>query len=185
VIDDQQRQTASEIERSRPSWLVMWGCYSRLFWAFPRFDVPKGTIISASNRDQLLVDMDSVEVEQSAAARGPVYAAPTAASALPRRPSRWRVEPGSSTGAGPGLLSTPQAMPQPANRSYEPYVPDRDNQDAEPHYPGLYEADRPDLDPYEADRPDLDPYEADRPDLDPYGDLEDPYDHDPYSSAQG
>ena len=97
MTDDQQRQIAGEIEQSRPSWLVMWGCYSRLFWAFPRCNAPKGTILSASNRDRLLADLDSVQVEHRAAARELVYAAPTAASALPGRRSLWQAETDSPT----------------------------------------------------------------------------------------
>jgi len=164
LTDDQQRQIASEIEQIRPSWLVMWGCYSRLFWAFPRFNVPQGTIISASNPSQLLVSMDSVEAEQSAVSRESVYAAPVRASALPRRRSRWRVGADSPTDTEPGMGWTSQAMPQSAGRSYEPYPPDRDSHDADPRYP--------------------EPYEADRSDLDPYDYLEDPYDQDPYASSQ-
>jgi hypothetical protein len=169
VTDDEQRQIASEIEQNRPSWLVMWGCYSRLFWAFPRFSVPRGTIVGASSRDQLLVDMDSVEAEQSAAPRKPAYAAPTA-SALPRRSSRLRVRVDSPTGASPGALRAPRAMPPPASRSYEPYVPDRDGRDAGPHG----------SEPYEADPPDLDPYDYAE---DPYGVY--PYEDDPYASSEG
>jgi hypothetical protein len=155
VTDDQQWQTASEIEQSRPSWLVMWGCYSRLFWAFPRFRVPKGTIVSASNPDKLLADMDSVQAEQSSGSPEPVYAAPTAASALPRRRSRWQVGADSPTGARPKMPWRSQVMPEPASGSYEPDVPDR-NYDAEPYEPEPQKADRPHLDPYDYDK---DPYD--------------------------
>jgi hypothetical protein len=62
-MDDQDRQNAARIERSRPHWMVMWGCYSRLYWAFPRFPVPKGTIASAGDQDGLLVELDSIEAE--------------------------------------------------------------------------------------------------------------------------
>jgi hypothetical protein len=73
VIDDEQWQVASEIEQSHPSWLVMWGCYSRMFWAFPLFTVPPGTIVSAPGPDRLLADMEDVENEQSGPWE-PVYA---------------------------------------------------------------------------------------------------------------
>lgn len=171
MTDDQQRQIAGEIEQSRPSWLVMWGCYSRLFWAFPRFNVPKGTFLSASRRDQLLADMDSAEVEYSAAARELVYAAPTAASALPRRRSSWQVEMDSPTGARPGIPWTSQAIPQPASSGHEPDVPDRDNHDADAYDPEPHEADRSGPDPYNYDE---DPYDFYRYDKD-----------DPYASSQG
>jgi hypothetical protein len=156
VSDEQQWQIAGEIEQSNPGWLVIWGCYSRLFWAFPRFRAPAGTILSASNPDQLLVDMDSVQLEQSAASREPAYAAPTAASALPRRRSSWREGMDSPTGAQPGMPWTSQVMPQPTSRGYEPYVPDLNNHDAELNDP--------------------EPHEADRGDPDNYGYGEDPYD---------
>jgi len=51
--DDWERQTAADIERSYPHWLVMWGRYSRLFRGFPRFKAPKGTIISAADPQSL------------------------------------------------------------------------------------------------------------------------------------
>jgi hypothetical protein len=167
MTDDQERQVASEIEQSRPSWLVMWGCYSRLFWGFPRFSVPRGTIVSASKPDRLLADMDSVEAEQTAAPREPVYAAPSAASALPRRHT-WPGQTASPPGAPPGMLWTSQAVQPPAG-SYEPRVPDGGN--------------------LEADAYDPEPRQADRSDLDPYDDDEDPYafygydNDDPYASS--
>jgi hypothetical protein len=135
VSDEQQWQIAGEIEQSNRAWLVIWGRYSRLFWAFPRFKAPAGTILSASNPDQLLAYMDSVQLEQSAASREPAYAAPTAASALP-----W----------------TSQAMPQPTSRGYEPYVPDLNNHDAELNDPEPHEADRGDPGNYDYDE---DPYD--------------------------
>jgi len=47
MTDDQERQVAAEIEQSHPHWAVIWGCYSRRFWAFPYFQAPQGTIVSA------------------------------------------------------------------------------------------------------------------------------------------
>lgn len=93
MTDDQQRQIASEIEQNRPAWLVMWGCYTRLFWAYPKFMVPSGTIVSAFSPYQLLAGMDSVEAEQAernAAAQVPAQAVLTmTAGGLPRRRGRW------------------------------------------------------------------------------------------------
>jgi hypothetical protein len=60
--DDWERQTAADIERSRPHWLVMWGSYSRLFWGFPRFPAPQGTIISAADPQSLVAEANRVEV---------------------------------------------------------------------------------------------------------------------------
>lgn len=36
-----------------PAWLVLWGSYSREFWAFPCFDVPPGTLLHAGNANDL------------------------------------------------------------------------------------------------------------------------------------
>jgi hypothetical protein len=61
MTDDQERQVAAEIEQSHPNWAVMWGCYSRRFWAFPYFQASPGTLVSAPDRDRLLADMHSIE----------------------------------------------------------------------------------------------------------------------------
>jgi hypothetical protein len=65
MTDDQERRVAAEIEQSHPHWAVMWGCHSRRFWAFPYFQAPQGTIVSAPDRDGLLADMRSIELEVS------------------------------------------------------------------------------------------------------------------------
>jgi hypothetical protein len=66
MIDQEERRSAAEIEQSHPHWVVMWGCYSRLFWAFPRFQAARGTIVSARNGLQLLADMHRVEIDANA-----------------------------------------------------------------------------------------------------------------------
>ena len=95
IIDDQERRVAAEIERAHPNWIVMWGCYTRMFWAFPRFLVPRGTIVSAPGPDKLLADMQSVELEVKASrhvAYGSLQTAarssPAGPPPLPRRLSR-------------------------------------------------------------------------------------------------
>jgi hypothetical protein len=70
MTDDQERQVAAEIEQSHPHWVVLWGYYSRLFWAFPYFQAPQGTIVSAPDRDRLLADMHSIELKVSAGRTG-------------------------------------------------------------------------------------------------------------------
>jgi hypothetical protein len=65
MTDDRERQVAAEIEQSHPHWAVIWGCYSRRFWAFPYFQAPQGTIVSAPDRDRLLADMHSIELKVS------------------------------------------------------------------------------------------------------------------------
>lgn len=69
-FDDQERQTAARIERENPRWLVMWGVYSRLYWAFPRFDAPPGMIIAAPDPGELLARMRRIEVAMNPAQSG-------------------------------------------------------------------------------------------------------------------
>jgi hypothetical protein len=80
--DDWERQAAADIERSHPHWLVMWGCYSRLFWGFPRFTAPKGTIISAVDPQSLLTEAYQVEANVEQDQPGRAWAVP---AALPTR----------------------------------------------------------------------------------------------------
>jgi hypothetical protein len=85
VADDEERYVAREIELDHPEWMVLWGCYSRLFWAFARFQVPSGTIVSAPTRDKLIADMWSVEAEFMGSPHARGYGSPTPAAPLPRR----------------------------------------------------------------------------------------------------
>jgi hypothetical protein len=80
--DNWERQAAADIERGHPHWLVMWGCYSRLFWGFPRFTAPKGTIISAVDPQSLLTEAHQVEVNVEQDQPGRSWAVP---AALPTR----------------------------------------------------------------------------------------------------
>ena len=53
--DEAERRIAARLGRSHPRWHVMWGCYSRVFWAYPvSVALPPGTI---------LADPDPVELE--------------------------------------------------------------------------------------------------------------------------
>lgn len=80
--DDQERQTATRIERENPQWLVMWGVYSRLYWAFPRFNAPPGMIIAAPDPGELLARMRRIEF-----AANPGHSAETAP------PWQWQTPP--------------------------------------------------------------------------------------------
>jgi DNA-binding transcriptional MocR family regulator len=82
MTDDAERQVAAEIGQSHPQWLVLWGYHSRLFWAFPYFQVPQGTIVSARDRDKLLAGMQSIEVWASG--RQPMTALSPVAAGEPR-----------------------------------------------------------------------------------------------------
>jgi hypothetical protein len=59
--DDACRATAERINRSRPQWLVMWGCYSRLYWAYPLFEMRSRILVRAAYPDALVAHMDEVE----------------------------------------------------------------------------------------------------------------------------
>jgi hypothetical protein len=52
---------AAEIAREHPRWLVLWGLYSREFWAFPNLPVERGTIVHAPDPEMLLIGMTEVE----------------------------------------------------------------------------------------------------------------------------
>jgi hypothetical protein len=52
---------AARLEVDNPSWIVLFGGYTREFVAFPRFDVPGGAVITARNPDALPPRMLTVE----------------------------------------------------------------------------------------------------------------------------
>jgi hypothetical protein len=60
--DEREHTAAARIGKRNPHWLIIWGTYSRLFWAFPLFDVPPGTIISAPSPTELLTRMREAEL---------------------------------------------------------------------------------------------------------------------------
>ena len=45
--DESRRTDARRVMEVFPSWLVVWGAYTRQFWAFPCFDAPRGTVVSS------------------------------------------------------------------------------------------------------------------------------------------
>jgi hypothetical protein len=59
--DNTCRAIAEQINTSRPHWLVLWGSYSRQFWAFPLFDLRPRTLVHASYPDALIARMDDTE----------------------------------------------------------------------------------------------------------------------------
>jgi len=60
--DQARRGIAAEIGREHPRWLVLWGLYSREFWAYPCLPVERGTIVHAPDPEMLLTGMTEVEV---------------------------------------------------------------------------------------------------------------------------
>ena len=51
--DQAARQMACRLQGAHPGWLVLWGTYSREFWAYPCLPVPAGTILHAPDADTL------------------------------------------------------------------------------------------------------------------------------------
>jgi hypothetical protein len=158
MTDDQQRRDAAEIERSRPGWMVMWGCYSRLFWAFPRFHAPPGTIISAPDQARLLADLDDAESQARSHPSAADWPGPSAqpvpppargSTAFPHRPSRVQAQRASL--AWPAPTRRPPAPP-PADGAGDTYAdsPYPDDPNADDFYPDGPDADDfYDLGPYE------------------------------------
>jgi hypothetical protein len=62
VDDEAARQIAGQIQQAFPLWLVIWGTWSREWWAFPRLDAPKGTILHSSAADGLVQQIRATEL---------------------------------------------------------------------------------------------------------------------------
>jgi hypothetical protein len=60
--EDSHRQAAKDLEAQRPGWIVVWGVYSRRYWAFPLFNVPPRTILHATDPRDLATRMVHVEL---------------------------------------------------------------------------------------------------------------------------
>lgn len=63
VLDDEGecRAIAVEIQRERPGWMILFGCYTRHFVAFPLFPVQRQVIVTARYPDALVARIDDVE----------------------------------------------------------------------------------------------------------------------------
>ena len=61
-FDDQEHRAAARMERDYPGWAVLWGTHTRLFWAFPRFHAPPGTVITAPGTAELTTRMRHAEL---------------------------------------------------------------------------------------------------------------------------
>lgn len=60
--DAAQRRIAAHLNHTHPDWHVTWGIHSRLYWAFPLFNAPPGTIISAATPEDLTAQMRHTEM---------------------------------------------------------------------------------------------------------------------------
>jgi hypothetical protein len=61
AADDEPREIARHLAAKSPNWLVLWGVYTHEFVAFPRFDAPRGTIVTAIYPDTLIGRTQEVE----------------------------------------------------------------------------------------------------------------------------
>jgi hypothetical protein len=106
--------------------MVMWGCYSRLFWAFPRFQVPSGTIVSARGPKDLITSMQKVEDEflrrLPVSGYTPGDSSIQLTAELPRRvPLALRQKPGEQvTGPRQPASDTVRAESQEPAMNYDP-----------------------------------------------------------------
>ena len=60
--DPAQRRTAARLQQSHPHWLVMYGPWSRQYWAYACFDVPQGMILAATDPRELASLMHQAEL---------------------------------------------------------------------------------------------------------------------------
>ena len=61
AANDEPREIARHLEEKSPNWLVLWGMYTHQFVALPRFDAPRGTIVTAIYPDALVGRTQEVE----------------------------------------------------------------------------------------------------------------------------
>ncbi len=63
--DTQRRRLAAYIEwQKQDAWLVVWGYYTRRFWAYARWPVPPGgAVVSGPDAETLYSEMRRVERE--------------------------------------------------------------------------------------------------------------------------
>jgi hypothetical protein len=59
--DSAHYATAEAIGRDRPQWMVLWGCYSRLFWGFPLFDTTRKMFVYAAYPEAFACRLDEAE----------------------------------------------------------------------------------------------------------------------------
>jgi len=63
--DPERREVAAHIEwQKQGAWVVIWGPYTRRYWAFACWPLPEGgQVVSASDPDELYTEMRRVERE--------------------------------------------------------------------------------------------------------------------------
>ena len=61
--DPAQRAAAARLQQAHPAWLVMYGPWTRLYFAYPRFPVPPGFVAAATTPGELDSLMRVTEME--------------------------------------------------------------------------------------------------------------------------
>jgi hypothetical protein len=61
-FDQKEHRTAAGIEHDHPRWLILWGTHTRLYWAYPRFHAPPGTMIAAPDTAGLITRMQHAKL---------------------------------------------------------------------------------------------------------------------------
>ena len=77
--EDACRAAAARLQHDHNNWLVLWGCYTHSYVAFPLFSAPRGTILTAATPGEMTGKMR----RQERAARGRVPAQPASPDAYP------------------------------------------------------------------------------------------------------
>jgi hypothetical protein len=65
------RLLAQRLEQENPSWIVLYGAYSKEFVAFPRFTAPRGTIVATRYPGTLPTRLRQIEQQASGAGSRP------------------------------------------------------------------------------------------------------------------
>jgi hypothetical protein len=63
------REIAAGIALNCPGWLVMWSPYFRVYFAYPCFTVPQGTVLRDADPRELVAEMRTVQKAAAQAAR--------------------------------------------------------------------------------------------------------------------
>jgi len=55
------RQLAESLRQRHPGWMIMYGIYSRMFWAFPLFTTVPGRYLGAADPAELDRELSAAE----------------------------------------------------------------------------------------------------------------------------
>lgn len=111
--EDACRAAAARLQRDHRNWLVLWGCYTHNYVAFPLFPAPRGTILTAATPGEMTAKMR--RAERVAGVRAPSQPAapepytPSAPPYVPPQDRRGRPSlPRRPAAGGPGAPVTVQ-----------------------------------------------------------------------------